>query len=258
MKRICLVLSLVAASALHAEKFSFDRYQPIIDRQPFGAPPPGFDPTKPASAGATSKEVKLAQQEQEKAQDELKKSVHFHSFQVLPDGTVKVGFTDKSNGKAPRSYWLGLGDSCDGWSLVDANPVSRTGILSKNGIEASFSVGSGDAPADAGEKQKDAANGVPSGGGLPPSRRARRKEKEREQAELVKATQAAQATIEQMRKEAAEREAQREAEREEQRRQLAEVQESLRRSREEEALRKQQEAEVKPPPPPPEEPDAEN
>ena len=49
MKPIATIAALAVAGTLFAEKMPFERYQSIIDRQPFGQPPPGFNPQQMAS-----------------------------------------------------------------------------------------------------------------------------------------------------------------------------------------------------------------
>ena len=48
--KLFLIFGFMAAGAsAFADDGSFDRYQSIVDRQMFGRPPVGFDPTKPPS-----------------------------------------------------------------------------------------------------------------------------------------------------------------------------------------------------------------
>ena len=49
MKTILTIAVAFTAATLLAQKQPLERYQSIIDRHPFGEPPPGFDPTKAPS-----------------------------------------------------------------------------------------------------------------------------------------------------------------------------------------------------------------
>ena len=119
MKTIALLALAVAASVAFAEKQPIERYQSIIDRQMFGALPPGFDPTKSPNEvqKMSSREERQLTQEQEK----LQSSIHFSVINVASDGQPEVGFTDNSDPKAPKHYFLKVGESRDGWTVKDAS-----------------------------------------------------------------------------------------------------------------------------------------
>ena len=235
-------LVIALAGTLLAEKYSFDRYQSLVDRQMFGPLPPGFDPNKLPSE-VKGGGGKGADKELTKEQEAIKKSVKFSVIDVRPDGTVRVGFTDMdakdSSGKAsPKSYFLAVGESSNGWLVKEADPDEATMVIEKEGIELELSLG-GESKVTA-NKHDDAvpasaggarARGLlNSGGGM--SLRARREQRrkqdeaEREQRKQEAAELAAER--EQRKQEAAERA----AEREEQRRQLQAIQEELKQARE--------------------------
>ena len=214
-----LTLSLVA------ERQPFERYQSIIDRQMFGQPPPGFDPTRPPSEvakGSGKDEVALTRD-----QEQLKSSVHFSVLNMSPDGTVSVGFTDNADAKSPKHYYLKLGEERDGWKVLEADAAERMMTVEKDGVEVSLKLGGdsgGGAPAKGGEAR--------TGSGLLANRMSfrerRRLEQQQQQADAAKLAEEAKA------REAreAEEKQQREAERAEQREQLLRIQEELRKARE--------------------------
>ena len=256
--RLALVAA-VAALALRsaAEKKPYERYQSIVDRQPFGALPAGFDPMRnpdEVQKGAAGAEVELTQE-----QENLQKSVQFSVINIEEDGSVMVGFTDKTDAKMPQHYYIAVGDTRDGWFVKEADPSQETMTVVKDGIEISLELGANSAPA-AGSKgsAKGGAKGLPSGrpsllkrgGGAEAGgavsfrgRRAAREAREaaeREAIEAAKAEAEAREAEEKARREA--EKAEREAEREEQREQLMTIREELRRAREEKAQRKAEEA----------------
>jgi len=250
----------------------FARYQSIIDRQPFGPPPPGFDPTQPPGKGGAGggedgdgakTEAEISAEEQK-----LMSSVRVSILNVTPSGAVMAGFTDSTT-QPPVNYYLKVGDtSTDAakWTVKDADPSVGTVTLSKDGIDVTLSVGGetkkgatagkGGAkgpgvaaadqqrgrgfmrrppmlpPAAAGGLAGDAA-GEDSHGGSLARLRQRRMLREAEEVAQRQAAEKARAALEAQEK--AEREREREqaaADREQQREALLQIQEELRRQRE--------------------------
>ena len=243
---VFLVMSL-AVSAAFAEKHPITRYQSIIDRQMFGPLPPGFDPTKSPNEvqKTTTKEEKQLAMEQEK----LQSSIHFSVINVAADGQPAVGFTDNSDPKAPKHYFLKVGETKDGWTVKEADADKATMTIEKGEIEVTLTLGGnsasggGTSRAGGASSAAAAANGgarAPRslGGGLfgGGSLRARRLQRQQEaQAEAAK-RQAEQAAREAERQAQAEADKQqREQERAEQRQQLLAIQEELKRVREQKA-----------------------
>jgi hypothetical protein len=116
---------------------SFDRYQSIIDRQMFGRPPAGFDPTKPPSEVSKKKKG----EELTKEQEQIRSAVHFSVINVTPEGDTAVGFTDKSDSKSPRHYYLKVGEVRDGWTVVDADAAKAWMKIVKDGVEIELKLG---------------------------------------------------------------------------------------------------------------------
>lgn len=249
-----------------------ERYMTILDRMPFGTPPPGFNPDNPtetekdridaaAAAAAAAGEVAASEEEQQ-----IISSVRVSVLNVSPLGDTFVGFTD-SSAKPERSYLLKVGEKRTGceWLVVSANPSNRLVKLSKNGVEATLKLGGG-VVSEENDQGKDADGKDENGKAIAHSRlahggrrplmppadaadgdetkmsaldkvRARQRERrERQKAEEVMQRQAA----EQARKDREEAIKEREQAAEERKAQLAQlmqIQEDLRRSREEQERR---------------------
>jgi len=246
--------------ALFAERQPLDRYQSVIDRQMFGMPPPGFDPTKPPSE-VSAKDARAQEQELTKEQEQVKSSVHFSVINVTPSGDTAVGFTDNSDAKNPKHYYLKVGESRDGWTVKEADPLAASMTIAKGEIEVSLTIGGNSA--NGGTKKPGAAdnNGGNAGrrstllGGMRGGssdagrglgslsrRRALREQQRAADAQALAAEKAAAAEKEARREqELAAEKAEREKEREEQRAQLLQIQEELRKSREERNKRAEEE-----------------
>ena len=238
---VMTVALVLAASAAQAGKQPFSRYQTIVDRQMFGELPAGFDPTKMPSEVARSS----AKQGQEltKEQEKLQSAIHFSAINVTPEGTTAVGFTDNANPKAPVHYYLKVGETRDGWKVVEADPKAATMTIAKDDIEVSLSLGGNSGKGAGQTKSRSGAGELAGGSGSPMlktlrGRRAQREQREAAERERLRAEQEAK---EAEREEQAENDkAQREAEREETRSQMRTLMEELRRVREEKARQQPQ------------------
>jgi len=241
---------------LFAERQPYERYQSVVDRQMFGQPPPGFDPTKNPSE-ISAKDARVKDQELTKEQEQVKSAIHFSMVNVTPAGDTAVGFTDNSDTKNPRHYYLKVGESRDGWTVKEADPLAATMTIAKGDVEVALSLGgnsangagttrsmSAAAAANAATSHRSSALASRSGGllgggasrglGSLRERRALREQARAEEqaAAEEKARLAAEREAQREEERAAERE-QREREREEQRAQLMQIQEELKKAREE-------------------------
>ena len=244
MRMLLLLAALgCAAAELAAGTVSFERYQPLVDRHPFGRPPEGFDPDKMSSevskSAASAKPEALTGE-----QAEIAKNVTFSVINKEPDGTVRVGFSDNADPKQPHHYYMGVGETRDGWTVKEADPAEKTmTLVSRDGVEVSLELGGSSAGKGAAAGKPagrapahDRSSLLGAGGGQLGSFRARRALRAKEAAE----NEARRAAAEEERKKLAEAEREerekermsREAEREEQRRQLEAIREELRRNRE--------------------------
>ena len=240
MKSIVLVAIAFAVSLAVAEKQPISRYQSIIDRQMFGPLPPGFDPTKSPNEvqKMSSKEEKQLTQEQEK----LQSAIHFSVINVTPEGATAVGFTDNSDPKTPKHYYLKVGEERDGWTVKDANAEEATMTIVKGEIEVSLTLGGnsakgGGTTSRAGGATSAKWSGFSNGNsgllGGSKSLRARRLQRQQEAAAAAEKQKEEAAAREAERQAQAEQEKQqREAERAEQRQQLLAIQEELKKVRE--------------------------
>lgn len=156
-----------AAVTPAAQAEGFKRYKSILDRMPFGVPPPGFNPDAPGGSGTNSREettedaeVEAAEAEASEIEQQILSSITVSMLNRSPDGRIFVGFTDKSV-QPPRNYLLMVGEKREGceWMVADADPDSGEVKISKDGVEATLKMGGGgDSPS--GEKAKE-------GGGAP-------------------------------------------------------------------------------------------
>lgn len=259
-----------------AEDPKFEKYKTIMDRMPFGPEPANFNPDAPAGgvgglAGGAGGVLDPAAEEAMKSEEEQKilASVRVSVLNVTPSGKIAVGFTDSSKQPA-GNYYLKVGETRDGWTVKEANAVEQSVVLAHDGVEATLKLGEGSAP-DAG---KGAGKGGPRGpmglglglgrrgvgvhpgGGAPVAAspespggsafanlRARRAQQEAARlAEQQRQAAAAELAKADREKAAAERE-QAAAEREQQREALLQIQDELRRAREERQNQKTSEEE---------------
>ena len=257
VKRIVLVLSVLAVGTVAAEKQPFSRYQSIIDRMPFGQPPPGFNPEQMASE--VSRSDAASAQELTQEQEAIQKAVAFSVINVDPDdGGVMVGFTDNADPKSPHHYYMRVGTTRDGWLVKEADIAEKTMTVVKDGVEVTLELGMNSSGGDSrsakgavasrpGSAGSSLSGAVPTRSGLL-SRRApggggvstfqgRRRQREMEAAEAKADAEAREAERRKREQEAAEQaaadKAVREQERAEQREQLMAIQNELRRVREE-------------------------
>ncbi|MBO6167654.1 MAG: hypothetical protein J6P13_04810 [Kiritimatiellae bacterium] len=252
-----IAVALGLSFSAYAEKQPLERYQSIIDRMPFGVPPPNFDPTKsPDEVSKSDYAAQAAQLTEE--QQAIQKNVQFSVINQESDGTVRVGFSDKSEAGAPRHYYMAVGEEKNGWVVKAADPVDKTMTIEKDGVEVALSLGEnsggGDAkgdkgaaqtlparaPAGANPRQNTLMSTRESRGGRRARREAEAAEESKRNAENFARNEAAR---EEMRQRMEEARLQHEAEKEEQRMQLQAIQEELKRAREERALQKAQEQE---------------
>ena len=218
---------------------TFERYQTIVERYPFGTPPPNFDPTDmSSSATAAAAERAASREERELTQEEnkLKSAVRLCAFNLTPERRVMVGFVDNST-KPPQSFYMAVGDKRNGWTVQSADVDERTAVLEKDGIEVEVEFPKPGAAAASGKPGQGSllggrpgasgAGGRPLGGGGSALERLRER-----RAQLAKNAQ----EEEERKKLAAEKDqadrAAAAAEREQQKQQLLQIQEELRRQRE--------------------------
>ena len=263
------------------ENPDFARYRTIIERMPFGEPPPGFDPTQPpgsasAAAAAAAGQEGMTEEQRTEEEQRLASSVRVSVLNVTPSGRTMVGFTDSSS-KPPEHYYLPVGGERDGWKVKEADPATEKITLAKGEVEVTLKLGEGSTGDSKDGKQKGGARNPqpmfarrggmagarlaggpttpPSGAegealpGGPAGAMARLRERrarlmQEQQAEAARKAEAArEAQAEEARREAEQKAAAAEAaaEREQQRAALLQIQEELRRQREEREKKESQE-----------------
>ena len=132
---VCAVATGLAASEGYSPP-AFGHYQPILDRMPFGALPADFNavPVDPAT---------IKNEEQVKAdQQKLAKQINMSAVNVTPDGETAIGFTDLSE-KTPINYYLMVGSTAGGWSVLSADYDEETATIEKDGVSITLKLGKG-------------------------------------------------------------------------------------------------------------------
>lgn len=217
MKLTIAIFVAIAATLACFAKQPFERYQSILDRQMFGLPPDGFDPNKSPN-DPSIRSAKQGKEEKELAaeQQKLKSAIHFSVINLMPDGTTAVGFSDNSNPKEPKHYYLRVGESRDGWLVKEANAKTASMVIVKNDLEVALTIGDNSAKGGGKTTNVSAAKRPPMLSNSLMSRRRMRRQREedfrKKQAEIDAAKEAERAARAQKDREeaAAERAAQHE------------------------------------------------
>jgi hypothetical protein len=111
----------------------FSRYEIIIDRKPFGTPPPAAA----APAAVDNAAVQQAQEEQK-----LARQINMVAVNKTPAGKTAVGFIDKSE-KPERNYYLNVGETVNGFTVVEASYEDETATLRKDEVTITLKLGQG-------------------------------------------------------------------------------------------------------------------
>lgn len=145
---LALCLLLTSAFVLRAETAVYepwprDRYDVILEKLPFGPLPAGFtEPGTAGAAGGVAEEVKIAAPEEVvAAQEELSGKIRLQCVNIAPCGDVMVGFLDESD-NATR-YYLAIGDSHRGFSVLDADYDREWAQIVKDGVMVTMKLGEG-------------------------------------------------------------------------------------------------------------------
>lgn len=248
-------MAAVCASGVLAAGRPFSLYQSIIDRQPFGEGPddPSVPPENAPRSGRDGDGSSGA--EIAKEQQELERAVSLSALNIAPDGRIMAGFSDMSNPQTPRHYYIAKGQTKDGWFLKDADPLKKTAVLVKDGIEIERTLGSGSAGGGAsaagaaavrrGPNSRFAAARNDDDAGDQPSAMMSHRARKRERDEAERRERQARIEAERQRQEEDEarreaEKAEREAEREATRQNLQNMAEELRRMREENRRRREE------------------
>lgn len=234
----------VADAETRASSEGFAPYQTILDRMPFGPVPPNFNPeTPPGSAAAVAAAAGAEEVSRTEEEQQIVSSVRISVLNVTPSGVVAVGFTDSSV-QPPVNHYLKVGEKRDVWEVKGADPAEQSVVLVKNGVEVTLKVG------EAAEGGKGPRGGALAHGRMMRAAPAAPLAPRSTAMDRLRARR--QRTVEDMKAEEARREAavaearkdaeKAAAEREQQREALMQIQEELRRQREERLQRAAQEA----------------
>lgn len=123
MKTRYAILALLSAAASGmAVDTGFERYQLILDKQPFGQEPPEADMVQVPASQSFARNLRL--------------SMLFEG----PDGTTRAGIVDNSTKK---SYILRIGEPQDTFELVEADISSSEAMVKKGNEVALFKLEAG-------------------------------------------------------------------------------------------------------------------
>lgn len=147
-----------------------EKYQAIIDSNLFG-PPPSEASLAAEKNAVSAKEAEKIEREMTKEQERLVKTVEVSAFHTTPEGVLKIGFSDSSNGKK-IPYYLAVGESKDGWLVVSADDGDKKVVLKKDGIEVECVLGQKNASAPQQPNNNQGAGGALASNGQPPSHRS--------------------------------------------------------------------------------------
>ncbi|MDD4872886.1 MAG: hypothetical protein PHR77_20220, partial [Kiritimatiellae bacterium] len=107
---------MAALQSVSAVSEDFSRYQGILDRKPFGEPPP--DPSQVANAAASEAEL-------------FTKTLKMVAIRLDQNGRIRVGFLNQAAGN--KSYYMRVGEkSDDGIELIDADFELESALLKKD------------------------------------------------------------------------------------------------------------------------------
>ncbi len=131
----------------------FSHYAVILDRKPFG------DLSKPTAPEAVPQPDQAAI-EQAKEEQALARQIDMVAVNRTPRGKLAVGFIDKG-AKPPRNYYLNVGESSGGFTVVEADFDEETATIEKEGVSIILKLGKGMIP------KKDAGEGTEAVGTTP-------------------------------------------------------------------------------------------
>jgi hypothetical protein len=137
----CPLAALCNLPLLAVTRTPFSDYQPILDRMPFGPLPPNFGQVAAEPVQAQTSAQVLAEQQK------LAQQINMSCINITPEGTSAIGFTDLG-AKPPVSYYLLVGASGGGWTVVNADYDAEWAQIEKDGVTITLKLGKGliDAP----------------------------------------------------------------------------------------------------------------
>ncbi len=121
-----VLLVLTGVIVAGANTPTFDRYRVIIDRKPFGDPPPA-----PVAAGPAVP-----------PQESFARTIRLTAILETEDGDIRVGLINLRNNE---SFFLSVGETKDGIELVSANYDDEEAVLSRGAEMAVIKFQTGEA-----------------------------------------------------------------------------------------------------------------
>ena len=121
-RRYSILLILSAVTSGMANNEGFERYQLILDKEPFGSEPPENEVVQVPASQSFARNLRL--------------SMLFEG----PDGTTRAGIVDNSTKK---SYILRIGEPQDGFEMVEADIRTSEAMLKKGNEVALFKLEAG-------------------------------------------------------------------------------------------------------------------
>ncbi len=119
------LVSIVASGELVRTDFS--RYEPILTRKPFGVPA-----VRPPDGGTNAAPLL--------ARDALTRTLRLCALREDADG-LRVGFLD-TKVNPPKSYYLRVGETEDGYQVMEASFSEDKALIGKDGREEWLKMGS--------------------------------------------------------------------------------------------------------------------
>lgn len=137
----CLIYTVMLASLLAVSEGDqtgysipdFSRYQPILDRMPFGALPEGFNLSGEESA------ANLIEAKVKAEQEALARKVKMSVINITPSGAVAIGFTDLSV-NPPVNHYLKVGTTSGVWQVISADYKNGSAVVEREGISIDLSL----------------------------------------------------------------------------------------------------------------------
>ncbi len=143
----------------------FERYQVILDRKPFGDPPP--EPEAPRAPVVTSPQQSFA------------RTIRLSAIYEIQDGEIRVGLIDASNNN--ESFFLSVGESHRDIELVSASFEEEEAVLRRGSEMAIIKLADGQIEAITQQQHQERVAARQSS--YEERRRARREAMERRRAE---------------------------------------------------------------------------
>ena len=131
----CVFAAHASVTSTEYQPKPFEHYQPILDRMPFGALPTGFGQAAAAVPTQTEAQVQAEQQK-------LAKQINMSCINITPDGQTAIGFTDL-NQKPPVNFYLLVGATGGGWTVVEADYDGEWAQIEKDGVAITLQLGKG-------------------------------------------------------------------------------------------------------------------